>query len=359
MYISNDILCPACLQVLAPLGAGAVALASSTQDPASRLIVDTYTRVSRGPNGHFQLDQVGADLTRHLHQQGVRMALTPDVAAAAAAIDATGSSSSSGVDLRGKVLNSIACAAQQGVAQSSNRVLMVAPTAFGFNDQAAQDNSFMNKAEKPQEGSPLTRAVLEEFSGLYRQLTDVAGVQVALFQHHLQHGTPDAVFPNNWFSTHYAGEGGSGNAGSTLVLYPMKCPNRAAERRPEIIEAIQKTGQYSRVVDLSGLESSAHGARHFEGTGALVLDRVNGVAYVALSERADVQVAEQWVDALGYKELVTFHSHDKRGKAVYHTNVMMAIGTDVAVVCLESVQDHKERQHLEVREEGGRRGAEW
>jgi hypothetical protein len=276
------------------------------------------------------------------------MALTPDVAAAAAAVNATIGGSSK-IDLRGRVLNSVAAAAQRGVAQSTNRVLMVAPTAFGFNDQAAQDNSFMHKAEKPQEGSPLTRAVLDEFAGLYRQLTDVAGVQVALYQHHLQHNTPDAVFPNNWFSTHYAGEGGSSRAGSALVLYPMKCPNRAAERRPEIIDTIQKTGNYSRVIDLSGLESSAHGGRYFEGTGVLVLDRVNGVAYVALSERADVRVAEQWVDALGYKELVTFHSHDMRDKAVYHTNVMMAIGTDVAVVCLESVQDPKERQHLEVR----------
>jgi hypothetical protein len=84
-----------------------------------------------------------------------------------------------------------------------------------------------------------------------------------------------------------------------------------------------------------------------------VLDRVNGVAYVALSERADRQLAEQWVSSLGYKDLVTFSSSDCRGKPVYHTNVMMAIGTDVAVVCADSVTDAKERQHLLV---GGSRG---
>ena len=89
--------------------------------------------------------------------------------------------------------------------------------------------------------------------------------------------------------------------------------------------------------------------KYFEGTGVLVVDRINGVAYVSLSERADLSIAEEWVKALGYKELVTFRSFDARKMAVYHTNVMMAIGTGVAVVCGESVVDVKERQHLFVR----------
>ncbi|KAF6262116.1 Amidinotransferase [Scenedesmus sp. NREL 46B-D3] len=211
-------------------------------------------------------------------------------------------------------------------AQSSNSVLMVAPTAFGFNEEAAQDNSFMHAAEKPQKDSFLTEEVCAEFAELHRQLTDVAGVDVKLFQHHLSHGTPDAVFPNNWFSTHGAGEAAGGVSRPTLVLYPMKCPNRAAERRPEVIQVLRQAG-YERVVDLTGHES--HDQAYFEGTGVLVLDRVNG-----------------WVSSLGYKDLVTFNSADCRGKSVYHTNVMMAIGTDVAVVCADSVPDAKERQHL-------------
>jgi hypothetical protein len=120
--------------------------------------------------------------------------------------------------------------------QSTNHVLMVAPTAFGFNEQAAQDNSFMSAAATPGAGSSLTARVCAEFAGLHRQLTDVAGVNVALCQHHLRHGTPDACFPNNWFSTHAAGEAAGGVRGRSLVLYPMKCPNRAAERRPEIVQ---------------------------------------------------------------------------------------------------------------------------
>eukprot|EP00878_Enallax_costatus_P019111 GHUV01020151.1.p1 GENE.GHUV01020151.1~~GHUV01020151.1.p1 ORF type:complete len:315 (+),score=100.35 GHUV01020151.1:472-1416(+) len=227
--------------------------------------------------------------------------------------------------------------------QSTNSVLMVAPTAFGFNEQAAQDNSFMNQAEKPQQGSGLTRQVCAEFAELHKQLTDVAGVNVKLFQHHIRHGTPDAVFPNNWFSTHASGEASGGVNQKTLVLYPMKCPNRAAERRPEIVQVLRQQG-YGRVVDMTSHEK--HDKAYFEGTGVLALDRVNGVAYVALSERADVKLAEQWVSTMGYKDLVTFHSNDGRGKPVYHTNVMMAVGTDVAVVCADSVTDAKERQHL-------------
>jgi hypothetical protein len=111
--------------------------------------------------------------------------------------------------------------------------------------------------------------VLREFSGLHRQLTDFAGVDVALMQHAVSHGTPDACFPNNWISTHSAREGGGPGAAAerTLVLYPMKCPNRAAERRPDVIAAVQAAhGPYGRVVDLSGAERAAE-PHYFEGTG--------------------------------------------------------------------------------------------
>lgn len=225
---------------------------------------------------------------------------------------------------------------------------MVAPTAFGFNEQAAQDNSFMHEGERAAEGgSALTRQVLREFAGLHRQLTESAGVNVALMQHAVSHGTPDAVFPNNWFSTHAAREGGGPNATGerTMVLYPMKCPNRAAERRPDVIGALRALEGYSRVVDMTGAER-AEEPHFFEGTGVLVLDRVNGVAYVALSERAHECLARRWVEELGYNELVTFSSADARGKPVYHTNVMMAVGTGVAVVCADSVADPAERRRL-------------
>lgn len=323
---------PALNQVVSPLGPSAVALAASTQVTQQRLLVDEYTQ-SGSSSSSYELAQPSTELAAYLHRRSLNVALVPDVAAALAAAGGG----------RTGLPNSVASAAKLRSMQSTNHVLMVAPTAFGFNEQAAQDNSFMHAATKPGEGSDLTRQVCAEFSELHRQLTDVAGVRVSLFQHSLANGTPDACFPNNWFSTHAGDEAAGGVGARTLVLYPMKCPNRAAERRPEIIQVLRSSG-YGRVIDMTGHERRDQ--KYFEGTGVLVLDRVNGVAYVALSERADKQLAEQWVTSLGYKDLVTFHSHDKRGKPVYHTNVMMAIGTDVAVVCGESVTDDKERQHL-------------
>jgi hypothetical protein len=320
---------PSLNQVVSPLGPSAVALAASSQVTQQRLLVDEYTQ----SGSSYELAQPSTELAAYLHKRSLNVALVPDVAAALAAAGGG----------RTGLPNSVASAAKLRSMQSTNHVLMVAPTAFGFNEQAAQDNSFMHAATKPGEGSNLTRQVCAEFSELHRQLTDVAGVRVSLFQHSLADGTPDACFPNNWFSTHAADEAAGGVGARTLVLYPMKCPNRAAERRPEIIQVLRSSG-YGRVIDMTGHER--RDKTYFEGTGVLVLDRVNGVAYVALSERADKQLAEQWVTSLGYKDLVTFHSHDKRGKPVYHTNVMMAIGTDVAVVCGQSVTDDKERQHL-------------
>ena len=163
--------------------------------------------------------------------------------------------------------------------------------------------------------------------------------------HALAHGTPDACFPNNWFSTHSASEAGGSTGASTLVLYPMKCPNRAAERRADVA-ALLHAGDFGRVVDLTPLEKEG---TYFEGTGVLVLDRPRGTAYVAISDRAARSAAERWVDELGYHKLVTFSSVGSDLKPVYHTNVMMAVGTGVAIVCGESVRDGKERQRLFVR----------
>lgn len=246
-------------QVIAPLGPGAVALAASSQDPARRLLVDEY---SQDGSGGYILSRPATELTAYLAACLQHCALVPDVSAAAAAAAAAG-----------RVPNSVAAATGLRSMQSSNSVLMVAPTAFGFNEQAAADNSFMHVADAPQEGSGLTATVCGEFAELHRQLTDVAGVSVTLFQHHLSHGTPDAVFPNNWFSTHAAGEAAGGVGGRTLVLYPMKCPNRAAERRRDIMAVLAGRG-YDAVVDLtdherrSGDGGSAPQAAYFEGTGA-------------------------------------------------------------------------------------------
>jgi hypothetical protein len=236
------------------------------------------------------------------------------------------------------------------VRQSTNEVFMVAPTAFTFNEQAALDNHFMNK--KTDGGGAggvkggVREQVLREYSALYRELTDAAGVNVHLWAHAEKHDTPDACFPNNWFSTHPAGEGAGGVKEDTLVLYPMKVPNRNKERRPEMVEYLHSLCRYSRVIDLTKEHSYGGKQCYLEGTGALVIDRVSGTAYMCVSERADRPMLEDWAKRLGYSRLVTFTSTDGAGRPVYHTNVMMAIGTSSAIVCAESVPDPGERKNL-------------
>lgn len=321
--------------IVARVASGAAAVAGGGGEAAAACVADVYTLTPGSDPPSYALTTPGTPLATALRRAGVRVSHAHDVGAAAAAS-----------------LNS-ARAAARGVRQSTNEVLMVAPTAFGFNAQAAEDNFFMHaNAGGGGSGSPpsLPAAALSEFAGLHRALTDGAGVRVTLFEHGPEHGTPDAVFPNNWFSTHAAGEAAGGVTADTLVYYPLKCPNRQAERRRDARAVLEGRG-YKKIVDMAPAEKGGAPAppgapAYFEGTGVLVLDRVNGVAYVSLSERADEGLARAWADAVGYKELVTFRASDAHKQPIYHTNVMMAVGSDVAVVCLESVRDPKERERL-------------
>lgn len=322
---------------IAPLWPGSAAVASLAAKPEGKLLADEYS--FDAARGAYVLKDAGRDALRLLQRHGVRLALVPDPVEA----------SRPGAETR---LGAVAAARPGAPAQCSDEVLMVAPTAFAFNPQAAQDNSFMHSG-KGSMGPRPTDVVLSEYARLYQELADHCGVKVHLLAHDLAHGTPDAVFPNNWFSTHAAGEAAGGVEQGTLVLYPMRHPNRAAERRPDAVAVLKAIG-HPKVIDLTAEErpeaEGAHGpqlvGRYLEGTGSIVLDRVAGTAYVALSERADEELARTWAERLGYKDVVTFTSRDVRGKVVYHTNVMMAVGTGVAVVCLDSVSDPEERERL-------------
>lgn len=314
---------------LVPLGQERAAVTAALTKPHNRLLVDEY---SRGADGQYHLVYSSTDILRLLHREGIRVSHVPDAALA----------------LTEEYSANVAKISATASRQSTNEVLMVAPTAFGFNEQTAADNHFMHQGVHTAsttdtwEGLNVTERALREFAGLHHELTEVAGVSVNLWQHSESHGTPDAVFPNNWFSTHAAGEGGGCVKENTLVLYPMKCPNRAAERRQDIIDVLKLKG-YSRVVDFTGAEANGG---VLEGTGVVIPDRINGIAYVSLSERAHQELAEQWVDEMGYKELVTFHTTDAAGLPVYHSNVMMAVGSDVAIVCTEAIPNDKERRRL-------------
>mmetsp|Transcript_6822 Transcript_6822/g.17149 ORF Transcript_6822/g.17149 Transcript_6822/m.17149 type:complete len:740 (-) Transcript_6822:98-2317(-) len=220
-----------------------------------------------------------------------------------------------------------------GRSQTTNMVLMVAPTSFYQNLQAAQDNFFM-ASDVRWSKQRIQKEALLEYSLLHQQLS-AAHVHTILFTHNPYHNTPDAVFPNNWFSTHPASEMGE----RTLVLYPMKVPNRRLERRPAILNEIEPL--YTRLTSITDYELFN---QYLEGTGSFVLDRVHLTAYMAISERSHVSVAKVWAKRFGY-QLVAFHSYDENGKPIYHTNVMMAIGSRIAVVCVASIPK-EEREHV-------------
>ena len=146
--------------------------------------------------------------------------------------------------------------------------------------------------------------------------------------------TPDSVFPNNWFSTHDDG---------TLVLYPMFAENRQLERKPGALEAIKENFHVKRTVDLTHYEEDG---LFLEGTGSMVLDRVNKIVYACISPRTNETVLEDFCRQLGFSP-VLFHAVDEKGMQIYHTNVMMNVGTEIAVVCMESITDPEERSMVQ------------
>ena len=205
---------------------------------------------------------------------------------------------------------------------------MVRPACFAFNPQTAASNVFQSPTTSGLQAATDAGAVqelaLREFDGLSSQLAG-AGVEIIVAQDTPSPLKPDAVFPNNWVSFHRDG---------TVVFYPMLAPNRRLERRAELVHQVTREGGYrtSRTVDLSHREAQA---KFLEGTGSLVLDRIHRTAYASLSPRTDLDVLGEFAQLLDY-DLVTFEAFDA-GTAVYHTNVLMAIGTRFAVVCAEAI----------------------
>lgn len=287
----------------------------------TRRFVNEYVRAD-GTGAPYSLVRNDVDLIEYLHSNGLRVIPVSSKAELAALREG-----------------------QKPIPaqQSTNHVLACAPTAFQFNQSAASDNHFMTDEQRAvAEQSSLRRQVLTEFADLHAKLTDRrdgVGALVHLFTHEDWHNTPDACFPNNTFSTHTNLETGSA---CVLVLYPMKDETRREERR--LVQRLLQFGRYTQVYDLTREEDTTNPA-FLEGTGSLVLDRVNHIAYVALSQRSDLGLARAWARVMGYT-LVPFTSVDRHGRAIYHTNVMMSVGTGVAVVCGESIVDEAERAHV-------------
>ena len=196
---------------------------------------------------------------------------------------------------------------------------MIRPTRFQSNPQTADSNAFQTAPDaSPAEQQ---RSALTEFESLVSVLRG-AGIEVHVFDDTLEPHTPDSVFPNNWVSFH---------ADGTVVLYPMEAENRRCERRPDVIERLDaELGfQVRQVVDLSHHEDTGH---FLEGTGSMVLDRANRVAYACLSSRTHLDVLGDFAQRMDY-DVVAFEALDRHGVPIYHTNVLMAIGEKLAVIC--------------------------
>ena len=221
--------------------------------------------------------------------------------------------------------------------QCAEAVLMVRPKHFGYNAETAQTNRFQQSG-----GSEHTAAQAQAEFDAFVMALSAEGVAVCVAGDSDEPRNPDAVFPNNWVSFH---------ADGTVVLYPMQAASRRSERRPEVVEAVvQQTGfQVRRTIDLTHHENEG---RFLEGTGSLVLDHVERVAYACRSPRTHEAVAREWAEKMGF-ELEMFTATDQRGAPIYHTNVVMSIGTRFAVLARDNV-DPADRGRLVNRLGAGR-----
>ena len=225
-------------------------------------------------------------------------------------------------------------------AQSVADVLMIRPVRFAGNPQTAESNRFQQLTGAASPAAVQAQA-LAEFDGLVQALTQ-AGVRVHVFDDVPDPHTPDSIFPNNWISFH---------ADGTVVLYPMLAPNRRLERRMDIIESLNaRLGFHvTRSVDLTHREAEG---KFLEGTGSLVLDRRNSIAYACLSPRTDLDVLGEFAQRLDY-EIVAFDAFDAGGAAIYHTNVLMSVGERFAAVCVEAIEAARRGAVVETLRAGG------
>lgn len=221
----------------------------------------------------------------------------------------------------------------QSLTQLTNTLLMISPDRFGFNDQTASTNAFQNNLSSVPETTIRDQALVE-FSGAVELLRS-NGLEIVVCPSRADVETPDAVFPNNWISFH------SELDNFDAVLYPMRAPNRRAERQFGTVQGLMPWMKIDsqRVLNLTGFEKAG---QFLEGTGSLVFDRPSRVVFAHDSARTSYKALDVFCKETGY-EAIKFHANDRGGKPIYHTNVVMAIGADFSVVCLEAIPDSQER----------------
>ncbi|MCD2425113.1 arginine deiminase-related protein [Niabella pedocola] len=209
--------------------------------------------------------------------------------------------------------------------QITSQLLMIRPGAFGFNKETAVNNAF----QKMNVDWNVNEKAQQEFD----QMTDLLRynkIDVHIIQDRAQPYTPDAVFPNNWISTH---------PHAKAVLYPMFASNRRAERAKGVLEALQEQFEIVSTLDLTGYEEEGY---FLEGTGSMVLDRLNQRAYACISPRTSARVLYDFCEALDFTPVI-FDATDRNGTPVYHTNVMMSVADDYAIIAQDTIKDRSQR----------------
>lgn len=210
--------------------------------------------------------------------------------------------------------------------QTTSHILMIRPVRFSYNAETAVNNAFQveNKEENVQQKA------LKEFDD-FVVLLKKNDVDVMVIEDTPEPHTPDSIFPNNWLSFHHDG---------TMLLYPMYAANRRAERKDHITDAIAKKFTVKNKIDLTPYEKEN---LFLEGTGSMVLDRDNHIAYACLSPRTSKEVLTEFCSKLNY-EAVLFTAKDVKGRAIYHTNVMMCVADKYIAICLDSITDNNEKE---------------
>ncbi|MEO8254137.1 MAG: arginine deiminase-related protein [Flavobacterium sp.] len=217
--------------------------------------------------------------------------------------------------------------------QTTNSILMIRPVAFRMNEQTAINNYYQKVLEGILPATVNAKAQ-QEFDVFVEKLRAV-GVNVIVVEDTIDPNTPDSIFPNNWISFHENGD---------VVLYPMFAENRRVERREEILDLLEEQG--FKIVNIMDYTAAEEDGFFLEGTGSLLLDRVNEKAYCALSPRADEELFIEFCEDFDYAPVLfeAFQTVNTDRKLIYHTNVMMCLGETFAVICADCIDDKKERK---------------
>lgn len=214
--------------------------------------------------------------------------------------------------------------------QTTSHLLMIRPTAFGFNPETAQTNVFQKKASDFSE--EIHKKALAEFDYMV-ELLRKEDLNVMVIDDTIEPYKPDAVFPNNWITTHQEG---------VIVLYPMQAPNRRVERRTDIVEILQKQYKVHNVVNLSHYESKG---KFLEGTGSMIFEHTHKIVYASLSSRTSTEVLDRFCSSMRFQP-ITFQALDEFDKPIYHTNVLLSVGDKFVIICMDAIKEPSDQEDL-------------